>query len=239
MKIFLPGLRQFQDFHSTAVLASFAALSIAYFSHMIDQSYNKSTAAFQNIHRNADQRIQLLEEAIINRGKEREKLNLKTRHLCKFANLFNSPSYDLCKRGFDAYRIVQPNGTPPPPTSSLFISLPTRPPSTTDGDQPEESVFKDEDVNSLFGKLDNIYEGIISIADYLISGGETGQESDNDDTTSNECDQEEEGSGCDTGSGTLHIAYHVLQNNGRQFFDLVLANILTEQELLACYPVLL
>ena len=39
------------------------------------------------------------------RGKEQEKLSLKTKWLCKFANLFNNPTYEICDRGFDGGQV--------------------------------------------------------------------------------------------------------------------------------------
>ena len=39
------------------------------------------------------------------RGKEQEKLSLKAKALCKFANLFNNPTYRICDRGFDGLQV--------------------------------------------------------------------------------------------------------------------------------------
>ena len=40
------------------------------------------------------------------RGKEQEKLSLKAKALCKFANLFNNPTYRICDRGFDGLQVI-------------------------------------------------------------------------------------------------------------------------------------
>ena len=43
------------------------------------------------------------------RDKEQKKLSLKAKALCKLANLFNNPSYEICDRGFDGGQV---NGPP-------------------------------------------------------------------------------------------------------------------------------
>ena len=83
------------------MLGGLGAIGMAYFRHLIDQSYNKSLHAFENLHHNVDHRLKHLEEAIYNRGKEQKKLDFKTKMLCKFANLFNNPTYEICNQGFD------------------------------------------------------------------------------------------------------------------------------------------
>ena len=92
------------------MLGGLGAIGMAYFRHLIDQSYNKSLHAFDNLHHNVDHRLKHLEEAIYNRGKEQKKLDFKTKMLCKFANLFNNPTYEICNQGFDGGQVVGPTG---------------------------------------------------------------------------------------------------------------------------------
>jgi len=98
------------NLYPTAILGGLGALGMAYFRHVIDQSYNKSLHAFENLHHNVDHRLEHLEDAIYNRGKEQKKLDFKTKMLCKFANLFNNPTYEICNQGFDGGQVVGPTG---------------------------------------------------------------------------------------------------------------------------------
>jgi len=98
------------NLYPTAILGGLGALGMAYFRHVIDQSYNKSLHAFEALHHNVDHRLEHLESAIYNRGKEQKKLDFKTKMLCKFANLFNNPTYEICNQGFDGGQVVGPTG---------------------------------------------------------------------------------------------------------------------------------
>lgn len=98
------------NLYPTAILGGLGALGMAYFRHVIDQSYNKSLHAFEALHHNIDHRLEHLESAIYNRGKEQKKLDFKTKMLCKFANLFNNPTYEICNQGFDGGQVVGPTG---------------------------------------------------------------------------------------------------------------------------------
>ena len=99
-----------QNLYPTAILGGLGALGMAYFRHVIDQSYNKSLHAFEALHHNVDHRLEHLEQAIYNRGKEQKKLDFKTKMLCKFANLFNNPTYEICNSGFEPGQVVGPTG---------------------------------------------------------------------------------------------------------------------------------
>jgi hypothetical protein len=85
---------------------------MAYFKNAIDQSYNKSLYAFEALHHTVDHRLEHLEESINDDGKENKKLDFKTKVLCKFANLFNNPTYEICNQGFDGGQVVGPTGGP-------------------------------------------------------------------------------------------------------------------------------
>jgi len=98
------------NLYPTAILGGLGALGMAYFRHVIDQSYNKSLHAFEALHHNVDHRLEHLEQAIYNRGKEQKKLDFKTKMLCKFANLFNNPTYEICNSGFEPGQVVGPTG---------------------------------------------------------------------------------------------------------------------------------
>jgi len=98
------------NLYPTAILGGLGALGMAYFRHVIDQSYNKSLHAFEALHHNVDHRLEHLETAIYNRGKEQKKLDFKSKMLCKFANLFNNPTYEICNQGFDGGQVVGPTG---------------------------------------------------------------------------------------------------------------------------------
>jgi hypothetical protein len=98
------------NLYPTAILGGLGALGMAYFRHVIDQSYNKSLHAFEALHHNVDHRLEHLESAIYNRGKEQKKLDFKSKMLCKFANLFNNPTYEICNQGFDGGQVVGPTG---------------------------------------------------------------------------------------------------------------------------------
>ena len=92
------------------MIGGLGCLGFAYFVNRIDDGYNKSLHAFEALHHNVDHRLQHLEDAIYNRGKEQKKLDFKTKMLCKFANLFNNPTYEICNQGFDAGAVVGPTG---------------------------------------------------------------------------------------------------------------------------------
>jgi hypothetical protein len=96
--------------YPAAVIGGLGCLGFAYFVNRIDDGYNKSLHAFEALHHNVDHRLQHLEDAIYNRGKEQKKLDFKTKMLCKFANLFNNPTYEICNQGFDAGAVVGPTG---------------------------------------------------------------------------------------------------------------------------------
>lgn len=92
------------------MIGGLGCLGFAYFVNRIDDGYNKSLHAFEALHHNVDHRLQHLEDAIYNRGKEQKKLDFKTKMLCKFANLFNNPTYEICNQGFDGGQVVGPTG---------------------------------------------------------------------------------------------------------------------------------
>ena len=50
-------------------------------------------------------RLMHLEQAINNRGNEQKKLDWKTKSLCKFANLFNNPTYEICNTGYESGQV--------------------------------------------------------------------------------------------------------------------------------------
>ena len=84
----------------------------AYFANRIDQSYNTSTHAFEKLHANVDHRLEKLEEMMDEDKKSNKKLDFKTKALCKLANLFNNPTYEICNNGFDAGQVIGPTGGP-------------------------------------------------------------------------------------------------------------------------------
>ena len=92
------------------MIGGLGCLGFAYFVNRIDDGYNKSLHAFEALHHNVDHRLEHLEDAIYNRGKEQKKLDFKTKMLCKFANLFNNPTYEICNQGFDGGQVVGPTG---------------------------------------------------------------------------------------------------------------------------------
>ena len=96
----------FQNLGSSAILGGLGSAGFAYFLHVIDQSYDKSQRAFEKLHQSANHRLQRLEEALIDRSKEQKKLDDKTKILCKFANLFNNPTFDICSQGYDANQVI-------------------------------------------------------------------------------------------------------------------------------------
>jgi len=98
------------NLYPAAVIGGLGCLGFAYFVNRIDDGYNKSLHAFEALHHNVDHRLEHLESAIYNRGKEQKGLDFKTKMLCKFANLFNNPTYELCNQGFDAGQVVGPTG---------------------------------------------------------------------------------------------------------------------------------
>ena len=77
--------------------------------HLIDQSYAKSQRAFEEVHLSADKRLNRLEEALEDRSEAQKMFNGKTKILCKFANVFNNPTYDICNQGYDAEQVVGPD----------------------------------------------------------------------------------------------------------------------------------
>ena len=99
-----------QNLYPAAVIGGLGCLGFAYFVNRIDDGYNKSLHAFEALHHNVDHRLEHLEEAIYNRGKEQKKLDFKTKMLCKFANLFNNPTYEICNSGFEPGQVVGPTG---------------------------------------------------------------------------------------------------------------------------------
>ena len=99
-----------QNLYPAAVIGGLGALGFAYFVNRIDDGYNKSLHAFEALHHNVDHRLEHLEDAIYNRGKEQKKLDFKTKMLCKFANLFNNPTYEICNNGFEPGQVVGPTG---------------------------------------------------------------------------------------------------------------------------------
>ena len=107
-----------QNLYPAAVIGGLGALGFAYFVNRIDDGYNKSLHAFEALHHNVDHRLEHLEDAIYNRGKEQKKLDFKTKMLCKFANLFNNPTYEICNSGFDAGQVVGPTGQAGPMRSA-------------------------------------------------------------------------------------------------------------------------
>ena len=92
------------------MIGGLGCLGFAYFVNRIDDGYNKSLHAFEALHHNVDHRLQHLEEAIYNRGKEQKKLDFKSKQLCKFAYLFNG-EYDMCRHGFDEDMINGPTAS--------------------------------------------------------------------------------------------------------------------------------
>jgi len=98
------------NLYPAAVIGGLGALGFAYFVNRIDDGYNKSLHAFEALHHNVDHRLEHLEDAIYNRGKEQKKLDFKTKMLCKFANLFNNPTYEICNNGFEPGQVVGPTG---------------------------------------------------------------------------------------------------------------------------------
>jgi hypothetical protein len=106
-------LRKFQNLYPAAVIGSLGTLGFMYFANKIDDSYNKSLYAFEALHHNVDHRLEHLEEMVNDDGKDNKKLDFKTKILCKFANLFNNPTYEICNQGFDAGQVVGPTGSGP------------------------------------------------------------------------------------------------------------------------------
>ena len=51
-------------------------------------------------------RLHALEKAINNRGKEQKKLDWTTKNLCKWANLFNNPTYEICNTGYESQQVT-------------------------------------------------------------------------------------------------------------------------------------
>ncbi len=78
---------------------------MAYFVMAIDNAWNRTTYDYEHIHNNTDRRLEKLEEMFEQDKKENKKLDFKTKTLCKFANLFNNPNYEICNSGFDAQQV--------------------------------------------------------------------------------------------------------------------------------------
>jgi hypothetical protein len=93
-----------------AVLSGLGALSMAYFVQRIDASANQSMMDFNSVHSNTDMRLEKLEQLLEDDSKETKKLDFKTKMLCKFANLFNNPTYQICNTGFDAVQVRKQGG---------------------------------------------------------------------------------------------------------------------------------
>ena len=94
----------FQKLYSAAIFGTLGigTLGVAYFSHVIDQSCNKSLHAIEELHHNVDLRLTKVEKAMKNRGKEQKKQQFRANTLCKFSNLLNKdPSYQICNQGFN------------------------------------------------------------------------------------------------------------------------------------------
>ena len=94
----------FQNLKSAAIFGTLGigTLGIAYFSHAIDQSCNKSLHAVEELHHNVDLRLTKVEKDMKNRGKEQKKLQIKANTLCKFANLLSdNPPLQVCNHGFN------------------------------------------------------------------------------------------------------------------------------------------
>ena len=94
---------------SNAIIAGLGSVGLAYFEQLIDKSFAKSQHAFEELHKSVDYRLQSLEEALDERSKIQKVLSGKTKKLCKFANLFNNPTYDICDQGYNANQVVGPD----------------------------------------------------------------------------------------------------------------------------------
>ena len=96
----------FQNLKSAAIFGTLGigVLSIAYFSHAIDRSWNKSLHSMEELHHKIDIRLTNVEKEMKNRGKEQKMLQFRANTLCKFANLLNdNPTDQTCSQGFKSF----------------------------------------------------------------------------------------------------------------------------------------
>ena len=71
-----------------------------------DYGENQTLHQYEHLHNNTDRRLAYLEAKAEEDKKDTKKLDFKTKALCKFANLFNNPNYEICNTGFDAQQVI-------------------------------------------------------------------------------------------------------------------------------------
>ena len=99
----------FQKLSAAAIFSTLGigTFGVAYFSHLIDQSCNRSLQSIEELHQNVDLRIANVEKAMKTRGKEQKKLLSRTDTLCKFANLLNdNPTEQICRHGVNPGKVM-------------------------------------------------------------------------------------------------------------------------------------
>ena len=80
---------------------------MAYFSHLIDKSCNRSLQSIEEVQHNVELRLANVQNAMKTRGKEQERLQFRTNTLCKFANLLNdNPTEQICTHGLNPGKVM-------------------------------------------------------------------------------------------------------------------------------------
>ena len=88
--------------YPSTIVGGIGLLTMAFYVKQVDDAYNRTLSKFNKVHNNTDYRLHALEQAINNRGNEQKKLDWTTKNLCKWANLFNNPTYEICNTGYES-----------------------------------------------------------------------------------------------------------------------------------------
>ena len=99
----------FQKLYAASMFGTLGigTIGVAYFSHLIDQSCNRSLQSIEEFQHNVDLRIVNVEKAMKIRSKEQERLQSRTNTLCKFANLLNdNPTEQICNHGLNPGKVM-------------------------------------------------------------------------------------------------------------------------------------